>query len=100
MIIDWKINEHEKFTVLEFKISGDGIITPTDLKEISLPKDLKMSKGLILSGRGPVWLYGYLVHQAHPFAWVATYDPHLDKAIIIERHTKNAPKVGATINIK
>jgi len=100
MNIDWKIDEFDKFTVLEFKISGDGIISPEDLNKISLPEGLKMSKGLILSGRGPVWLYVFLAHLAHPFAWVATYDPHLDKAIIIERHTKNAPQIGELIKIK
>ena len=98
MIIDWKIDEKDDFTVLEFKIEGDGILNPADLKEIK-PPDLKMHKGLILSGRGPVWFYAFLVHWAHPFAWVATYDPHLGKAVVVEKHTKSAPEIGSTINI-
>ena len=98
MGIDWKINEKENFTVLEFKIEGDGILDPADLKEIK-PPALKMHKGLILSGRGPVWLYAFLTHWAHPFAWVGIYDAHLSKAIVIERHVTNAPKLGDTIKI-
>ena len=99
MNIDWKIDEKDGFTVLEFKIGGDGILEPATLKELIPPENLKMSKGLILSGRGPVWLYAFLVHWAHPFAWVGIFDAHLSKAIIIERHVTNAPQIGETINI-
>jgi len=98
MKIEWNIDEKDDFTVLEFKIDGDGILEPEDLKKIK-PPELKMHKGLIFSGRGPVWLYAFLTHWAHPFAWVGIYDAHLCKAIVIERHVINAPQLGDTIKI-
>jgi len=58
-----------------------------------------MHEGIIFSGRGPVWLYGYLTHLAHPFAWVGIYDPRLSAAIVIERHTSAAPNIGDIISL-
>lgn len=56
-----------------------------------------MNEGVIFSGRGPVWLYGYLVHQAHPFAWVGIYDPRLRAAVVVESHVPRAPRAGDLI---
>lgn len=38
-------------------------------------------------GRGPIWLYGFLVHFYHPTVWVATYDPRLGGAVVVESHS-------------
>ena len=63
------------------------------LADLAMPF-LDRSRGIILSGRGPIWLYGYLVHECHSHPFVAIYDPRLDGAIIVERHIVNAPVVG------
>ena len=76
--------EHEKYTLVE--IDTGGAITPDALFDIHPPK-VRESKGVILSGRAPVWLFGYLVHHYHPCVWVATYDPRLEGAVIVESHT-------------
>ena len=65
----------------------DGVIQPSDLQGLELPEGLKLSQGIVLEGRGPIWLYGYLVHLCHPAAWVGCYDPRLEGAVVVETHT-------------
>lgn len=59
----------------------DGLIEPADLKGLQLPESLIWSQGVVIEGRAPVWLYGYLVHACHPAAWVACFDPRLGAAM-------------------
>jgi CRISPR-associated protein Csx3 len=99
-VISWDISPFEKFTLCSFYIaSPGGLLEPHSLNRTNLPEGLEMSKGLILSGRGPIWLYGYLVHLSHPFAWVGIYDPRLRGAVVIERHVKNTPELGEIIKL-
>ena len=42
--------------------------------------------GRPIDGRGPIWAYAMIVHQAHPSAYVATRDPRLG-AVVVETHT-------------
>lgn len=55
----------------------DGLIEPIDLKSLSLPDGMIWSQGIVIEGRGPIWLYGYLVHACHAAAWVGCFDPRL-----------------------
>jgi len=80
----FKVEQKEGYQVLSFEL--DGPIAPTDLKNIELPK-VDMTKGIVISGRGPVWLFGYLLHQFHPAAWVATMDPRLGGGVVVMSHT-------------
>ena len=68
--------------VVEFMIEG-GILKPHELRSLS-PPVVDRSKPIVLSGRGPQWLYSYLVHHYHPCKVLATYEPRLGKGIIIE----------------
>lgn len=76
----------------------DGVITPEDLKKLPLPEGMQFNQGVILEGRAPIWVYGYLVHQCHPAAWVACYDPRLSGAVVVQTHTKGV-SVGSVIKI-
>jgi len=53
----------------------------------------------VLSGRGPVWLYGFLVHFYHPTSAVAIFDPRLGGAVVVESHNQDF-KVGDLIKIE
>ncbi len=66
--------------------SPDGVIEPQDLTGLALPEGIQWRQGIVIEGRAPVWLYGYLVHQCHPAAWVGCYDPRLG-AIVVASHT-------------
>ncbi|MEM8806717.1 MAG: CRISPR-associated ring nuclease Crn3/Csx3 [Cyanobacteria bacterium P01_G01_bin.38] len=68
-------------------MSRDRIIAPQDLAHLRLPTGLDPRKGVVISGRAPMWLYAYLVHECHPTVWVACYDPRLG-AVVTTTHSK------------
>lgn len=85
--------------VLEFELSEP--IGPEDLPEIErqLP-EISGHDVLVISGRGPIWLYGVILHRyMHLFPAVAVYDPKLGGAIIVVSHLKTV-KVGTVIPLK
>ncbi|MCS7001056.1 MAG: CRISPR-associated protein Csx3, partial [Candidatus Kapabacteria bacterium] len=50
----------------------EGAIEPDVLATLRLPEnEIRWDRGIILNGRAPLWLYGYLVHLCHPARWVA-----------------------------
>lgn len=72
---------------LRFQITtDDGIIVPEDIKGLKIPSTLQFQQGVVIEGKGPTWLYGYLVHECHPAAWVGCYDPRLG-AVVFSSHT-------------
>lgn len=76
----------------------DGIITPNDLQGLKLPQDVQFSQGVVIEGRGAIWLYGYLVHECHPAAWVGCYDPRLEGAVVVATH-KHEVSVGQVLKL-
>lgn len=91
--IKFNIIERDEYVIVEFELSRP--LTPEDLKNINPPK--VAGKGVILSGRGPIWLYGFLIHYYHPATFVATYDPRVG-AVIVESHTSKY-NVGDTLKL-
>ena len=72
---------------LRFQITtDDGVIAPADIKGLKLPEGIQFNQGIVIEGKGPIWLYGYLVHECHPAAWVGCYDPRLG-AVVVATHT-------------
>jgi len=82
--------------VVSFEIPG-GVTTPAEFAEAvseiarQLPGDLPV----IFDGRGPVWGFGMLIHEAHPTPWVACRDPRLG-AVVVASHSPDR-KVGEVI---
>ena len=64
----------------------NGIIAPVDMKGLKLPPGVDFTKGVVIEGKAPIWLYGYLVHECHPAAWVGCYDTRLG-AVVVATHT-------------
>lgn len=93
--IKFNIKEFDKWNLLEFELENP--LTPKDLKSIKPPNIL--GKGIILSGRGPIWLYCFLTHYYHPTKFIATYDPREGGAIIVESHTEEY-KIGDLVKIE
>ena len=91
--IEFSINQLTNYQVLGFSLPGNGIIAPEMLKEISIPAGIDYKKGVIISGKGPVWLYAHLVHLLHISAWVAVYDPRIG-AVVVQSHSKNTYSAG------
>ncbi|WP_253188380.1 CRISPR-associated ring nuclease Crn3/Csx3 [Leptolyngbya sp. 'hensonii'] len=77
----------------------DGLIEPEDLKGLVVPDTIVWSQGVVIEGKAPIWLYGYLVHACHPAAWVACYDPRLGDgggAVVVATHARQV-KVGEVL---
>lgn len=74
---------HQGFTYQVLTIdltSPDRLIEPRDLVDLTLPAGIDTTGGVVINGRAPIWLYAHLVHELHPTAWVACYDPRLGEA--------------------
>lgn len=82
-------------TLLKFDIPG-GICEPSDLATLN-PPEVDGSQGIIISGRGPVWLYAALAHHYHVTAWVGTFDPRVGGAVVTSRHSRTAPALGSVV---
>ena len=88
---------YNDFALIEIEIEG-GVCEPSDLTKLEFPQ-YNHTKGIILSGRAPVWLFATLVHEFHPTLWVATFDPRLGGGVIVQSHSKKY-KIGDIILIK
>jgi len=53
---------------------------------------------VVLSGRGPIWLYCFLTHFYHPTKFIAVYDPRIGGGVIVETHTPGY-SVGDTLEV-
>ncbi len=67
--IDWRVNEFDDFTIVNFRINGD-IFDISTLRKV-YPPAVNQAKGVIISGRGPIVL-GATIARAysngkHPF---------------------------------
>jgi CRISPR-associated protein Csx3 len=72
---------------LHIQITNEnGIISPSDIKGLKLPSAIDFTQGIVIEGKAPIWLYGYLVHECHPAAWVGCYDTRLG-AVVVATHT-------------
>lgn len=82
------------YTQVNIEIEG-GVCTPADLKTLEIPT-VKGSKGVVLNGRAPIWVFATLVHHFHATQWVATNDPRVGGAIVVESHLQGV-EVGDVI---
>jgi CRISPR-associated protein Csx3 len=89
--VKFTVNEEKEFTLISFEM--DDILSPEDLVTLT-PPEVNGAKGVVLSGRGPIWLYCFLTHVYDPTKFIATYDPRLEGAVIVERYSADY-KVGS-----
>ncbi|MDF1699195.1 MAG: CRISPR-associated ring nuclease Crn3/Csx3 [Saprospiraceae bacterium] len=88
--ISFSVQREQEYTLLEIALANP--IEPNDIHHMQNLPDLvnenRASLGVILSGRGPIWLYGYLIHHYHPCMWVAVFDPKLNGAVVVQSHSE------------
>lgn len=92
--IMFKKREYDEYTLVCFRCS---ILTPEVLK-VMRPPMVNKAKGVLLSGRGPIWLYGALVHHYHPTRFVMVYEPRGEVGIVVESHHPDY-EVGDTVYV-
>lgn len=93
--MEFKVTERGNFTLVEFELPGP--IEPRELATLCVP-GVDPRKGVVLSGRGPVWLYCRLAHSYHFVKWVATHDPRLGGAVVVMSHDV-LRKVGDVVSL-
>lgn len=86
----------KNYQILDIFLDDDGIANTNELTNLNLPQNTNPMKGIVLYGRGPIWLYSYITHLCHPFPFVAVFDPRIG-AIVVENHVKNSLKIGDII---
>lgn len=102
--IQLTLSHHETIGGLAYQqimialVSRDRIIAPENLAGLRLPAGLDPRKGVLLSGRAPMWLYAYLVHECHPTLWVACFDPRLG-AVVVSTHSTQV-RVGQVLPLE
>ncbi|MDP3940586.1 MAG: CRISPR-associated ring nuclease Crn3/Csx3 [Deltaproteobacteria bacterium] len=96
----YSIQEGPKYTLVE--IDTEGPIVPADLAMFALPSigtrhgEVPPDRGVILSGRAPIWVYGALITRYCLAEWIATYDPRLGGAVVVGSYN-NARRLGDVV---
>jgi CRISPR-associated protein Csx3 len=90
------ISTDQNFQILNVLITGNGLTSPSILNDIKIPNNLDPTKGVVVYGKGPIWLHSYLVHECHHTSWVATFDPRKG-GVVVQTHSENGPFVGDII---
>lgn len=89
-----------KYQLLSVELTRkDRIIFPEELADIELPGGIDTTGGVVISGRGPIWLHDYLVHELHPTAWIGSYEPRYHAAIVVATHTRTV-KIGQVVPLE
>jgi CRISPR-associated protein Csx3 len=71
-------------------LTDDRVLTPDDMIGVEPPLGIDASRGVVISGRAPIWLYAYFVHELHPTKWIACYDPRLSGGVVVATHSHQA----------
>ncbi|GMV42165.1 MAG: hypothetical protein AMXMBFR64_38810 [Myxococcales bacterium] len=73
--------------VLRISIPGD-ITTPGEFAAAveSVAESLPGSSPVFLNGKGPVWGFAMLLHEAHATPAVAVFDPRFNGYVVVATH--------------
>jgi len=97
--VRYSVREGSRVVVVEFEIPG-GVLDVTKLGEaIAAAPTVPGAKIVGISGRGPVWLFAALTHHYHYAKAVATYEPRLNKFVVVATHTPEV-KVGDLLDFE
>jgi len=102
--LEWQVSRHARdryeFDFCDFTAHGE-YLAPAILPYISLPVS-PGHRGIVLSGKGPQWLYAYLTYLSQVpdslvgFSWVGVFDPAQGGAVVV-RTEENGPALGDII---
>ncbi|MCU0569497.1 MAG: CRISPR-associated protein Csx3 [Oculatellaceae cyanobacterium Prado106] len=74
-------------------------IQPEELEQLRLPEAWDESRGVMLFGNAPTWLYGRLVALCRGAAWVGCYNVRQGGAIVVASRVP-FPDVGAVVPLR
>ncbi len=98
-MITYTVKKLGNMALVEFVIEG-GVLDPAKLAEaVQRAPQVEGTCLVCISGRGPVWLYGSLIHMYHYTKAVGVFEPRLSKCVVVATHDP-AYKVGDQIPVQ
>ena len=98
-----EIREFEEFVFVDVRIGENGIMSPEELPElvrvVESVGNRYFGKGVVISGRLPIWAHSALAHLFHPAKFVAHFDPRLKGGVIVATHSPEY-KLGQVIPVE
>ncbi|HBB33996.1 MAG TPA: CRISPR-associated protein Csx3 [Cyanobacteria bacterium UBA8803] len=76
-----------RYQCLEIDITVPQL-EPAVLGKLDLPAELDQSRGLVLWGSAPIWLYSYLIKRCRALPWVGCYSVPLGSFVIVASRCK------------
>lgn len=75
--------ESSNFLLVSFEIP-DGATTPSEFASAvaEIESQLVGKLPILVTGRGPIWGYGMILHAGHPSPAIAVYDPRLGNVVV------------------
>jgi len=102
--VKFEIDVKEEKEYLLIDIGLNGVMKPEEIGELVLLVENTVNnkyfgKGVVISGRLPIWAHSALAHLFHPARFIAHYDPRLRGAVIVATHSPDY-KIGEVISIE
>ena len=99
-----EIRDFGKFLFVDVRIGENGLMTPEELPELlKVVKEAVgnkyFGKGVVISGRLPVWTHSAIAHLFHASKFVAHFDPRLQGGVVVSTHDNNY-KIGQVIPVQ
>ena len=95
--LKWKIEDRGNYTFIEFSVScPSGAFVVADLPNVIVP-EVSQKKGIVISGRGSIWLTVAIVMAYRNADWIALFRPQDHVAMVVVRNTPHAPQLGEVI---
>jgi len=86
MSVVYSVKRVGELIIVEFDIPG-GVLDVARLPEaVSGAPRVEGDCVVCVSGRGPIWLYGALLHLYHYARALAVFEPRLKKCIVVATH--------------
>ena len=89
------IKTDKDFQILDIVMRA-GRIQPDVLGPLALPEEIDFTKGVVINGRAPIWLYAHLVLLCQEALYVATFDPRMG-AVVVASKAEVGRRVGDVI---
>jgi len=98
------VSEHGDYLFIDVSIGSNSIMSPDELKDLLYVVEKRVGaryygKGVVISGRLPVWAHCALTHLFHASKFVAHFDPRFKGGVVVATHDEGY-KIGQIVPVK
>jgi CRISPR-associated protein Csx3 len=76
-----------------------GAVSPSILRALTLPGNLDLTRGVVLWGAAPVWLYARLAVLCRNAPWVGIYNIREGSFVIVSTQSTTSPSIGDALQL-